>query len=106
RDWGVPLARDTYVVIATRDHAVDQQVLEWLAEQQVAPAYLGVVGSQGKMGRFRKRLLAKGVAEAWLEQVGGPIGVDVAAEPREEIAVAIAAELIGVRRRGAQKDQP
>jgi xanthine dehydrogenase accessory factor len=102
RDWGVPLGGDTYVVIATRDHAVDQRVLELLAELDARPAYLGVIGSRGKMGRFRRRLEARGVAADWVERVRGPIGVDVGAETPEEIAVAIAAELIGVRRRGSR----
>ncbi len=98
-DFGVPLDTDTYVVVATRDHAVDQQVLEMLAARGAQPAYLGVIGSRGKLGRFRKRLQAKGVADAWIEQVRGPIGLDIGAETPVEIAVAVAAELVAVRRR-------
>src|SRR5262245_40201735 len=99
REWAVGFDRDAYVVIATRDHAVDQDVLERLAALGAAPAYLGVVGSRGKLGRFRRRLEARGIAASWIETVRGPIGVDVGAETPEEIAVAIAAELIAVRRR-------
>ena len=95
--WGLPFDRDTYIVVATRDHAVDQKVLELLAGER--PAYLGVVGSRGKMGRFRKRLEAKGIAADWIETVRGPIGVDIGADTPEEIAVAVLAELIGVRRK-------
>ena len=94
--WGVGFDRDTYVVIATRDHAVDQKVIELLAGER--PAYLGVVGSRGKLGRFRKRLEAKGVPAEWIELVRGPIGVDIGADTPEEIAVSVLAELIGVRR--------
>src|SRR5262249_27432846 len=96
--WGVPFGSDTYIVIATRDHAVDQKVLELLAAQNARPAYLGVIGSRGKLGRFRKRMEQKGIPADWIEQVRGPIGVDIAAETPEEIAVSVAAELIGVRR--------
>lgn len=99
RAWGVPFGPEVYVVVATRDHAVDQKVLEQLAELQARPAYLGVIGSRGKLGRFRKRLEVRGVPDAWIEQVRGPIGVDVGAETPAEIAVAVAAELIAVRRR-------
>jgi xanthine dehydrogenase accessory factor len=98
--WGVAVGAGTFIVIATRDHAVDQQVLEGLAAADAHPTYLGVIGSRGKMGRFRKRLEAKGIAPGWIEQVRGPIGMDVGAETPEEIAVAVAAELVGVRRRG------
>ncbi len=96
--WGLELGRDAYVVIATRDHAVDQAVLEQLASLDAKPAYLGVISSRAKMARFRKRLEAKGVPEAWLARVRGPIGVDVGAETPAEIAVAVAAELVAVRR--------
>ena len=97
--WGVSFGSDTYIVIATRDHAVDQKVLELLAAANARPAYLGVIGSRGKLGRFRKRMEQKGIAADWIEQVRGPIGVDIAAETPEEIAVSVVAELIGVRRK-------
>ena len=56
-----------------------------------------MVGSRAKVGRFRQRLEAKGVAADWIEQLRGPIGVDVGARTPTEIAVAIGAELIAVR---------
>lgn len=100
REWGVALDQDAYVVIATRDHAVDQSVLEAMASSGARPAYVGVIGSQAKMMKFKKRLEARGVDAAWIEQIRGPIGVDVGAETPAEIAVAVAAELVAVRRRG------
>jgi xanthine dehydrogenase accessory factor len=65
------------------------------------PAYLGVIGSRAKLAKFRARLESKGVAAAWIARIRGPIGVDVGAETPAEIAVAVAAELVQVRRRGA-----
>lgn len=102
REWGVSLDEGCYVVVATRDHAVDQGVLEKLAALDAAPAYLGVVGSQAKLLKFRRRLEARGIDPRWVERVRGPIGVDVGAETPAEIAVAIAAELVAVRRRGPE----
>ncbi len=95
---------DDRVLIVTRDHAVDQQLLEALIAHDEL-GYLGMIGSRGKVGRFRKRLEAKGllegeVGEARWARVRAPIGLDVGAETPEEIAVAIAAELVAVRRRG------
>ncbi len=98
--WGVSLDGGAYVVVATRDHAVDQEVLEKMARLGARPAYLGVIGSQAKLVKFRKRLEARGVDGGWIERIRGPIGVDVGAETPAEIAVAVAAELIAVRRRG------
>ncbi len=100
RDWNVALDGGAYVVVASRDHAVDQDVLEKLARLEARPAYLGVIGSQAKLLKFRKRLEARGIADAWIARIRGPIGVDVGAETPAEIAVAVAAELVAVRRRG------
>jgi xanthine dehydrogenase accessory factor len=100
KEWGVTLDETAYVVVATRDHEVDQEVLEKLATMGAEPRYVGVVGSRAKLLRFKKRLETKGIEPAWIERINGPIGVDVGAETPAEIAVAIAAEIVQVRRRG------
>src|SRR5207253_647030 len=89
---------EDYLVILTRDHAVDQQILEhWLTDERLG--YLGMIGSRGKLGRFKKRLEQKGIGEArhW-ERLHAPVGLPIGAETPEEIAVAVIAELISVRR--------
>jgi len=96
--------RDDRLLIVTRDHAIDQQLLERLIGNDEI-GYLGMIGSRGKVGRFRKRLEAKGLldgeagAARWA-RLHAPIGLDLGAETPEEIAVAIAAELVVLRRRG------
>lgn len=89
-----------YVVIATRDHAIDQRIVERLLCNE-SLSYLGLIGSRGKIGRFRKRLAAKGIAteERW-QRLHAPIGVDISAETPAEIAVSVAAELVRIRNRG------
>jgi xanthine dehydrogenase accessory factor len=89
-----------HVLIITRDHAIDQQLLEQLIGHAEL-GYLGMIGSRGKVGRFRKRLEAKGLydEQRWA-QLRAPIGLDIGAETPEEIAIAIAAELVAHRRRG------
>jgi xanthine dehydrogenase accessory protein XdhC len=94
-----PLGAGDHVLIITRDHAVDQRLLEELIARDVG--YLGMIGSRGKVGRFRKRLEAKGLDLSRWERLRAPIGLDLGAETPEEIAVAIAAELVALRRRGA-----
>jgi xanthine dehydrogenase accessory factor len=101
RDWeGVPLDERTYLVIVTRDHAVDQRLLEAVIGCDLA--YLGLIGSRRKIEMFRHRLVAKGVDPARFERLHAPIGLDIGADTPEEIAVAIVAELIQIRaaRRG------
>ena len=94
-----PLGPGDHVLIITRDHAVDQRLLEELITRDLG--YLGMIGSRGKVGRFRKRLEAKGLDLARWDRLRAPIGLDLGAETPEEIAVAIAAELVALRRRGA-----
>ena len=93
-----------YALIVTRDHSIDQQLLEQLIGHDRL-GYLGMIGSRGKIGRFRKRLEAKGLldgeagAARWA-RLRAPIGLDLGAETPEEIAISIAAELVARRRRG------
>jgi xanthine dehydrogenase accessory factor len=96
---------DDYVLIVTRDHMIDQKLLEQLIVHPTLH-YLGMIGSLGKVGRFRKRLEAKGIITddetgvARWARIRAPIGLDIGAETPEEIAVAIAGELVAMRRRG------
>jgi xanthine dehydrogenase accessory factor len=93
-----------FVLIVTRDHAVDQRILESLLD---APqlALLGMIGSRGKVGRFFKRLQSKGLIvdenDAKWQRVVAPIGLDIGAETPAEIAVAVVAQLIALLRSGS-----
>lgn len=94
---------DDLVLIVTRDHAVDQRILETLLPR-IELGFLGMIGSRGKVGRFYKRLLAKGLVRgpddpAW-RRLAAPIGLDIGAETPGEIAVAVVAQLVSVRRLG------
>jgi xanthine dehydrogenase accessory factor len=104
RDWReLPLDARTYVVIVTRDHQVDQTLLEALLPYDLA--YLGMIGSERKVRMFRQRLLNKGASEDRLDRVHMPIGLDIGADTPEEIALAIAAELVRVRAAHRQRDE-
>jgi xanthine dehydrogenase accessory factor len=97
RDLG-PLGAGDYALIMTRDHAVDQAILEQLLGN-LSLTYLGLIGSMGKIGRFRKRLEARGLYSepAWA-RLHAPIGLDIGSETPAEIAVSVVAELIKTRR--------
>lgn len=97
-----PLGDGDYALVVTRDHAIDERLVERLLPRDEL-SYLGLIGSRGKIGRFEKRLRAKGVAtDARLARLHAPIGVDIGAETPAEIAVSTVAELIAVRNRGAE----
>jgi len=98
------------LLIVTRDHAVDQRILEQLFGAVPGVAFedlgfVGMIGSRGKVGRFRKRLETRGLLEgdgaARWARIHAPVGLDLGAETPEEIAIAVVAQLIALRRRGA-----
>ena len=86
-----------YIVIVTRGHRDDMQVLRWAV--QTKARYVGMIGSKRKtIGIFRE-LQKEGLSSQIFERVHAPIGLDIGAVTPEEIAVAITAELIAVRRK-------
>ena len=87
---------DAYWLIVTHDHALDQDILEALLPKGCA--WLGMIGSRAKVARFFVRLLAAGMDQALFQKLSAPVGLDVGAETPTEIAVAIAAEVVKVRR--------
>lgn len=60
---------------------------------------VGLIGSEAKRTRMMEDLAKAGIAPALLDRVVCPIGVSIGAEAPEEIAVAVAAEVISTLRR-------
>ncbi len=97
----VPIGPLTYVVVATRGHKGDGEVLAGLFERKERPRYLGMIGSRTKRRILFRKLLEEGLAtEEDLARVHSPVGLAIGARSHEEIAVAILAEMILVRRLG------
>jgi xanthine dehydrogenase accessory factor len=94
----LPPGPDDYVVLVTRAHRYDFDCLQRLLDRQPLPRYIGMVGSRRRVRAAFRALLDAGVPTARLADVHAPIGVDIGAETPEEIAVAIAAELVAARR--------
>ncbi|MGQ0733005.1 MAG: XdhC family protein [Acidobacteriota bacterium] len=91
------LPSSAYVVIVTRGHRHDLDALRALAPRQLR--YLGLIGSRAKVKRLYDALLEEGsVPVESFESIHAPIGLDIGAVTPQEIAVAIVAELIAVRR--------
>lgn len=91
----VALTADDYVVVMTRGHQADYEVLEQVLRS--GARYLGCIGSRRKLALCRERLLAAGFTAEEYARLHAPIGLDIGAETPEEIAVSVAAELIAVR---------
>ena len=60
-----------------------------------------MIGSRRRTTTIRERLKRAGIAPALLQRVHAPIGLDIGAQTPEEIALAIMAEIVLVRRGGA-----
>jgi len=89
---------DSYLVIVTRGHMHDLEVLEQAL--QTKAEYIGMIGSRKKRNTLYANLMDKGIKEAQLEQVRCPIGMAIEADTPEEIAVSIVGELIYQRATG------
>ena len=84
-------------VVMTREHAHDLECLRRILRKPYA--YAGMMGSRGRADQVRKQLLEEGCDARKTEQVHMPIGLPIGSRTPEEIAVSVAAELIGVMNR-------
>jgi len=86
----------SYIVIVTRGHRDDMHIMRWAV--QTRAKYVGMIGSKRKVIEIFKALQAEGIPAHLFDRVHAPIGLDIGAVTPEEIGVAIAAELIAIRR--------
>ena len=96
--------RSSYLVIVTRGHAYDQEVLEWALNTEAR--YIGMIGSKKKIQTVYKNLEAQGTAREKLQRVHAPIGLEIGALTPEEIAVSIVGQMIQVRREIKKGETP
>jgi len=90
------ITENDYLVIVTRGHQYDYQVLKNVIRS--GAKYIGMIGSSRKIKTVFGQLKEDGISEELLEAVHSPIGLEIGSETPAEIAVAIAAEMISVRR--------
>jgi xanthine dehydrogenase accessory factor len=93
-----PLDATTYVVAVTRGHKHDEASLRSVIGR--GAAYVGMIGSRRRAAAVLQHLVEEGLDADAVAQVRTPIGLDIGAESPEEIAVAVMAEIILVRRGG------
>ena len=86
----------SFVVVVTRGHRHDLDALRVLAPRDLR--YVGLIGSRAKVKRIYDALVDDGADPGDLARVYAPIGLDIGAVSPEEIAIAIVAEMIAVRR--------
>jgi xanthine dehydrogenase accessory factor len=94
----VHLTADSFIVLITTDHVSDEAALRQVIDSPVR--YIGMIGSRHKCETILSHLRADGIGEDALKRVYAPIGLNLGGPTPEEIAVAILAEVIAVRRGG------
>lgn len=88
----------SHLVIVTRGHKHDEICLQEVIDKPAR--YIGMIGSRRRTTTIRAHLKREGISEELLRGVYAPIGLDIGAQTPEEIAVAILAEIVMIRRGG------
>ena len=89
------LGPDDYVVIVTRGHQYDRDVLAQALRTEAG--YIGMIGSSSKRRATYASLLSSGFTEDDLKRVHSPIGLSIGSDTPQEIGLSIVAELVQVR---------
>ena len=84
-----------YIVIATFGHKHDADALA--AALQLKAAYVGMIGSKGKVGANFDKMRSLGFTDEQIAKVYSPIGLDLGGETPDEIAISVIAEILTVR---------
>lgn len=94
----------TAVVTLTHDPKLDDPALDRALK---SPSfYIGALGSRRTHAARLQRLRELGHAEAALARIRGPVGLSIEAVTAPEIALAILAEIVAVRRGAALANKP
>ncbi|HYP00299.1 MAG TPA: XdhC family protein [Pyrinomonadaceae bacterium] len=91
--------RGAYVAVVTRGHNEDEECMR--AAVSTRPDYVGMIGSRRRTNIVLERLGASGVGAEILREVRAPVGLDIGAVSPEEVALAVLAEIVAVRRGGS-----
>jgi len=92
-----PFDASTYVVIVSRGHLCDLECVRAVLARTYRHA--GFMGSLRKTSLVLAQVRTEGFDPAEVDALCAPIGLKIGAETPEELAVAIAGELIAVRRK-------
>lgn len=91
--------RGVSVAVVTRGHSEDERCMR--AAIGTDAFYLGLIGSKRRTSIVLQRLRENGAEEKELDNVRAPVGLDIGAVTPEEVALAIMAEIVAVRRGGS-----
>ncbi|AEF54439.1 xanthine dehydrogenase accessory protein XdhC [Marinomonas posidonica] len=88
------MSANEIALVMTHDHALDYQLVEALLDRKDC-RFIGLIGSQTKAMRFKKRLASASFSKAEIDSVHSPVGIpEVAGKKPFEIAISIAGQII------------
>ena len=87
------------VCVLTHDHKFDVPLLKVALETPAG--YIGAMGAKRTTESRNERLRAEGVTEEQLARIHAPIGLRIGSRTPEEVAIAVAAEIVATRRKAA-----
>jgi xanthine dehydrogenase accessory factor len=87
-----PVDERTVICVLTHDHKFDVPLLKVALE--TSAGYIGAMGARRTNAERVERLRAEGVSEEALDRIHAPIGLDIGSRTPEEVAVAVAAEIV------------
>jgi xanthine dehydrogenase accessory factor len=97
-----PVDERTVVCVLTHDHKFDVPLLKVALETPAG--YIGAMGSRRTNDERAERLKAEGVTDEQLARIHAPIGLDIGSRTPEEVAVAVAGEIVATFRRARAKE--
>lgn len=86
----------TVVCVLTHDHKFDIPALK--AALATPAGYIGAMGSRRTNADRQERLRAEGVSDEELARIHAPIGLKIGSRTPQEVAVAIAGQIVQVMR--------
>ena len=91
----LPIHDESYCVFLTHDPKLDDPAIAVALRREAR--YVGALGSKRTHAKRIESLRELGVADDLIQRIHAPIGLDLGGRKPEEIALAIAAELVAVR---------
>jgi xanthine dehydrogenase accessory factor len=91
-----PVDQRTAICVLTHDHKFDVPILR--VALGTPARYIGAMGARRTNADRAERLRAAGVSDEAVARIHAPIGLDIGSRTPEEVAVAIAAEIVAVAR--------
>ena len=84
-----------FTVITSYSYNDDKILIKQLYKYSFS--YIGMMGSDAKIRQLKNELAEEGISESELQHVHTPIGIPIYSKSAEEIAVSIAAQIIGIK---------